>query len=278
MRSRIGFQGEPGAFSHEAVEAYFGATATPVPLPTCEACGAALAGREVDALLLPLENSLVGSVTGTLDVLVGGGVRVLGEIVRPIRHQLLGVPGTGIARLRRVISHPIALGQCQGFFRSHPQIEAVAVLDTAGAAREVRDRGDPEVAAIAPRGAAARYTLDIVAEELQDRDDNSTRFLHIGRACDGADAPGAGVGTSLKTAIVVTPRNVPGALVALLEPIARRGLNVSMLGSRPAGTGPWAYRFYIEFVGPVDRGLDHLAREVEERVGDCRVVGSWAVA
>lgn len=207
MRSRIGFQGEPGAFSHEAVEAYFEGTATAVPLPTCEACGAALARREVDALLLPLENSLVGSVTGTLDVLVGGGVRVLGEIVRPIR-----------------------------------------------------------------------YTLDVVAEELQDRDDNSTRFLHVGRACDGAHAPGAGVGTSAKTAIVVTPRNVPGALVALLEPIARRGLNVSMLGSRPTGTEPWAYRFYIEFAGPVDRGLDQLAREVEERVGDCRMVGSWGVA
>ena len=198
-----------------------------------------------DAGLLPVENTLAGGVAAAFDALQAGDVAAVREVIIPIRHFLLALPGAELALLREVRSHPVALVQCERFFEGHPELAAVAVHDTAGAAREVADAGDPSLAAIAPRGAAKRYGLRILAEDLQDRDDNQTRFLLLRRrgSEDVAD-PGSAAG--LKTAVIVETENRPGALHALLGVFASRGLDLTFVESRPAGT-PWTYRFILEF-------------------------------
>jgi len=241
---RVGFQGEEGAFSEEALLTLLPG-AVPVPRRTFRDVVRAVESGTDDAGLLPVENTLAGGVAAAFDALQAGDVAAVREVIIPIRHFLLAPPGADLARLREVRSHPVALAQCERFFEEHPELIAVAVHDTAGAAREVADAGDPALAAIAPRGAAKRYGLRILAEDLQDRDDNQTRFLLLRRrgSEDVAD-PGSAAG--LKTAVIVETENRPGALHALLGVFASRGLDLTFVESRPAGT-PWTYRFILEF-------------------------------
>lgn len=277
---RVAFQGEPGAYSEEAVRAAFGSDVEPVPRRSFEDVARAVLDGEVDRGLLPVENTLAGTVVGGYDVLAGGELEVVGEVVRPIRHCLLGVPGTGISNLRRVLSHPVALAQCTDFFRSHPEVEAVAVYDTAGAARTVAERGDPSVAAIAARGAASRYGLEVLQEGLQDRADNQTRFYVVrGPKSDPLSAEEeAGEEAdrseeSWKTAILFRTRNQPGALVDVLKAFSTRGVNLSKLESRP-GDDPWTYRFFLELEDRGDRGTAGDAVEEARSVAqELRVLG-----
>ncbi len=198
-----------------------------------------------DAGLLPVENTLAGGVAASFDALATGKVRVIREVMIGIRHCLLGVTGSAVSGLREVRSHPVALAQCERFFQDHPELNSVAVHDTAGAAREVEEAGNPGIAAIAARRAAQRYGLDILAEDLQDRDDNQTRFLLVVRDEGRAEAPVPAQG-GLKTAVIVEIENRPGALHRLLGVFAERGLDLTFVESRPAGT-PWTYRFVLEF-------------------------------
>ncbi|HEX7117462.1 MAG TPA: prephenate dehydratase domain-containing protein [Longimicrobiales bacterium] len=185
---RVAFQGEPGAFSEDAALAYFGGAAVTVPCRDFAGVGAAVARGAVAYGVLPVENTLAGSVVGAYDVLLREALTIVGEIVRPIRHCLLGVPGARAEGLRRILSHPVALAQCTRYLAAHPA-EAVAVYDTAGAAKEVAAVGDPSQAAVAGRIAAERYGLEVLAEDLQDRTDNQTRFYVVERA-QGAAGPG----------------------------------------------------------------------------------------
>ncbi|HEX6070539.1 MAG TPA: prephenate dehydratase [Longimicrobiaceae bacterium] len=241
----VAFQGELGAFSEEAVHRFFGEGVSPVPRRGFAEVGQAVASREVDFGLLPIENSLAGSVVGSYDVLSAGDLEVVGEVVTPIHHCLLGVPGTRLDEIAHVLSHPVALAQCQRFLQAHPAMEAVVFYDTAGAAREVATERQREKAAIAGRGAAERYGLDVLASDIEDRHDNQTRFLVVARPGERPSAAQAhGVGP-MKSALLVETRNTPGALVRLLVPFADRGINLSKIESRP-GTEPWSYRFFIE--------------------------------
>lgn len=257
---RVAFQGEPGAYSEEAVRAVFGEGVEPVPRRSFEDVARAVLDHETDRGLLPVENTLAGTVVGGYDVLAGGELEVVGEVVRPIRHCLLGVPGTRVSDLDRVLSHPVALAQCTRFFRSHPDVEAVAVYDTAGAARTVAERGDPSVAAIAARGAADRYGLDVLQEDLQDRADNQTRFYVVRRPREVREEGGPTTSERAiesdqkwKTALLFRTRNEPGALVDVLRAFSTRGVNLSKLESRP-GEDPWTYRFFLELEDRGDRG------------------------
>jgi prephenate dehydratase len=245
--ARVAFQGELGAFSEEAVHRFFGAGVQPVPRREFAEVGRAVATGEVDLGLLPIENSLVGSVVGSYDVLARGELRIVGEVITPIHHCVLGLAGAEVARLSRIISHPVALAQCTRFLGSLPGVEAVAVYDTAGAAREVAQSGDPLQAAIAARRAADHYGLEVLAENVEDRPDNQTRFVVVVPAQGQAPErlpprPDA----SMKSLALLETRNVPGALLRALSPFAESGINLSKLESRPAGE-PWSYRFFIEF-------------------------------
>lgn len=240
----VAFQGELGAFSEEAVHRFFGQGVEPIPRRGFAEVGEAVVGGSVDFGLLPIENSLAGSVVGSYDVLSGGGLEVLGEVVIPIHHCLLGVRGSTLAQVTHVLSHPVALAQCQKFLQSHSSMEAVVFYDTAGAAREVATAADPTRAAIAARGAASRYGLDVLAGDIEDRHDNQTRFLVVARPGGGLpwNPPEEG---GRRTALLVEASNTPGSLVRILVPFSDRGINLSKIESRP-GMEPWSYRFFIE--------------------------------
>lgn len=271
---RVGFQGEPGAFSEEAVLALL-PMAAPVPHRTFRDVVTAVESGSDDAGLLPVENTLAGSVTAAFDALHAGHVHVVGEVVIPIRHFLMGLPGTQLSQIVEAHSHPVALAQCERFFQAHPKVIPVAVHDTAGAARQVAQAAVAAVAAIAPRQAAYRYGLTILAEDLQDRDDNQTRFLLILRGAE--PKPDADqMDGDLKTALIAETENRPGALHRLLGVFAQRGLDLTHVESRPAGT-PWTYRFILEFRHGSRSDAAHALAAAEAMCRHVRVLGTYLV-
>lgn len=243
--TRVAFQGELGAFSEEAVRVFFGAGVEPVARREFTDVAAAVTGGAVEFGLLPVENTLAGSVVAAYDVLATQPLRIVGEVVTPIHHCVLGLPGATLEGLARVRSHPVALAQCTRWLAARPGVQAVAAYDTAGAARDVAAGGDPSLGAIAGRGAAERYGLEILAADVEDRPDNQTRFLVVVARDADASASALPAGGAMKTALLAETANTPGALVGILAPFAARGINLSKLESRPTGE-PWRYRFLIE--------------------------------
>ena len=273
----VAFQGEHGAFSEEALLEHFAGRARPIPKRDFRAVGEAVLGGEAELGILPVENTLAGSVQGSHDVLADGGLAIVGEVVLAIRLFLLGVQGAREETLRRILSHPVALAQCTRYLRAHPRAEAVTVHDTAGAAREVAQLADPEIAAVAPRGAAERYGLTVLASDLQDREDNQTRFYVVRREEEVGEAPPPEEGGSFRTVVLLELADRPGALVEVLEPLAARGIDLSRIESRPAAI-PWRYRFLLELRA---HAADPDARAAldEARRGSTafRVLGSFPV-
>lgn len=246
---RVAYQGAPGAYSEEAVVRLWPA-ASAVPLRECMDVARAVDRGEVDAGLLAVENTLAGSVVASYDALATcDEVVAIGETIIGIHHCVVGVPGASLAGVRWVESHPVALAQCSGFFERNPHLRPRATYDTAGSAMEVAQACDPHRAALASRIAAAHYGLDILAADVEDRPDNQTRFVAIGRSpIELAD------GTPARSILLVTVANTPGSLHRLLGPFAEYGLNLSKLESRPTGE-PWSYRFIVE--------IEHRAGEPE---------------
>jgi prephenate dehydratase len=256
---RIGFQGEPGAYSEEAALAVLPA-ATTIGFPTFTRAFDALSTREVDAAVLPVENSLGGIVQEVNDLLwERSGLRISGEIVHPVRHCLLG-RGEPVVR---ALSHPQALLQCRKFLEAR-NIQAVAFHDTAGAARAVAEGMVMGSAAIASSAAARRYGLKVLAEGIQDDDSNQTRFLIIDRG--QAARPGAAGLTKASLAFIGSHK--PGSLVAALQCLSERGINLTRLDSRPMPDRPWQYRFYVDFEvtdpAAAKTALEALAKETTE--------------
>ncbi|MEX2285005.1 MAG: prephenate dehydratase [Gemmatimonadota bacterium] len=242
---RVAFQGELGAFSEEAVVSFFGSAAEPLPRRNFADVVDSVRRGEADFGLLPIENTTVGGVAAACDALAESELNVIGEVIGLVRHCLLARPGTDFTDVRRVHSHPVALGQCSNFFRQHPQIEAIAAYDTAGAALQVSQSNDPSLAAIASGRAAERYGLIKLLEDFQDRADNQTRFLIVSRESLQPIEADAG---NFKTALVLETENGPGALVNALLPLARHQLNLTHLQARPGHT-PWSYWFFLEIEG-----------------------------
>jgi prephenate dehydratase/chorismate mutase/prephenate dehydratase len=273
---RVAFQGELGAFSEEAVRRFFGPGAEPVPRREFAEVGRAVAGGEVDFGLLPIENTLAGSVIGSYDVLAAEPLEVVGEVITPIHHCVLGVEGASVEGLSRVLSHPVALAQCTRFLARHPAIEAVAVYDTAGAALEVARQRDPTLAAIAGRRAAGRYELSVLAADVEDRHDNQTRFLVVAREGAPRHAGLPRPEGPRRSALLVETPNSPGALVRVLLPFSEAGINLSKLESRPTGE-PWSYRFFVELDESAEEPAASAALErVAEHASRLRVLGSYA--
>jgi prephenate dehydratase len=271
---RVAFQGELGAYSDEALRLFFGAHAAPVACRDFAAVGERVAAGEVEYGLLPIENSLAGSVVGSYDVLASTDLVVVGEIVCPIHHCVLALPGVDMGDLRRVLSHPVALAQCRRWLAAHAHAEAVAWYDTAGAAKAVAEGGDPRSGAIASRLAAERYGLEVLESRVEDRPDNQTRFLVVARP--DAPRPRRAVegSTGTRTSLLAETANSPGSLFHLLRPFAEHGVNLSKLESRPAEE-PWSYRFFIELDGAA--GDPPLERALEEAraIAIVRVLGSY---
>lgn len=276
---KIAFQGEMGAYSEEAVRAFF-PTATPAPTTSFEAVFEAVTGREVDYAVVPIENSLFGSVHVNYDLLRAYDVEIIGELSLRIRHCLMAVPGSTLGTLREVHSHPQALGQCQAFLREQlPHARAISSYDTAGAAKRVAETGRPGIAAIASRGAAEKYALEVLAESIESNHQNYTRFLVLRRTGTTADTTITSNSTPAlqKTSIVFSLReNVPGALFKSLAVFALRDLDLFKVESRPLVGRPGNYLFYLDVAGavtdePVQRALAHL----QELTATLKILGSY---
>lgn len=243
--ARVAFQGERGAFGDEAVLRHFGPAAEPLPCRTFADVFTAVATGQAEYGMVPLENSIAGSINEVYDLLRQFDLFLQGERVVPVEHCLLALPGQSLGEIRRVISHPKALEQCAGWIRAHG-LEAVAEYDTAGSARVIREQGLRGVAAIASRRAAEIYGLEILAEGIQDARHNYTRFGVLGRTqAPRQEGPN-------RTALVMATSHTPGALYRALGALARRNINLLKLESRPALGRPWEYVFYLDFEGHRD--------------------------
>lgn len=240
----VAFQGEYGAYSEEATRAIYPHD-EPVPHRTLHDVFPAVAGGAVDYAVVPVENSQAGSINDTYDLLLEyqGRLYIVAEYMLRVRHMLLALPGQSLADIRTVYSHPQALAQSHRFLATlDAQIEPA--YDTAGSARRVAAEGLRGVAAVAGRGAAAAYGLEILAEDIETSSDNYTRFLALSR--QPAAPPRS------KTSLVISTPNTPGALYHALGPFAARGVNMIKLESRPSRARPWEYIFYLDVEGDAD--------------------------
>jgi prephenate dehydratase len=266
---RLAFQGEPGAYSEAAALEHFGPATVTIPCETFDAVFAAVEAGTCGGGLVPIENSLAGSIHRNYDLLLQHSLPIVGEHYLRVQHCLIAHPGVALAEIRKVISHPQGLAQCEKYLRSLPGVKSEAVYDTAGSVKMVREQGDRSVAAIASRRAAEVYGMAILAEGIEDDPANFTRFLAI------ASQPVA-PGEDAKTSIAFTLRNVPGSLFKALSVFALRDLDLTKIESRPLVGKPWDYLFYIDFAGStadptVTRALDHLG----EYAPMLRVLGSY---
>ena len=274
--TRVAYQGEPGAFGEEAVIAYFGDRVTPAPMPTFSAVCAAVESGAADAGVLPLENSLAGTVGDALDALANGSLRVVGELLLPIRHHLLVMPGVALEEVERVSSHWQAIAQCERFLDGRGW-QVVPAADTAGAARGLAEDANRRASAIASSRAADRYGLEIAVADIQDSEHNVTRFAVLALSAGAAFARGARVSRgSRETLITFETGHRPGDLVRVLSVLAGAGINLSRIESRPSGDGPWRYRFLVQVAG--DEELDPLRAALaamREHTRSMRVLGSF---
>ena len=283
----VAFQGELGAFSEEAVRAVFGA-AELAPQLAFEDVFEALEAEAVDRAVVPIENSLFGSVHVNYDLLRTHAVQIVGELNLRIRHHLMAVSGAALGAIQAVVSHPQALGQCRQFLRRDlPDAAPQPTYDTAGAARAVAETGDPTRAAIASQAAAARYGLDVLAAEIEDDAQNFTRFLVLARAGEHVEPPAApsdegAMRTSgaMKTSIAFALRdNVPGALFKSLAVFALRELDLFKIESRPWVGKPGRYVFYLDVEGArTDDALANAIGHLREITASLNVLGSYPQA
>lgn len=237
--NRVAFQGERGAFSEEAAIHLLGETMNLVPRPTFEALFSTIAEGEADAILAPIENSLAGSVYRCYDLLLESELVITGEVIHPIAHYLIGPSGSRVENLVTVESHPVALAQCEKFFRDNPHIKRIATEDTAGSVRAVMAHADPRRAAIAARRAAEIYGGTILREHIEDHAENYTRFLLL-------EPPGQAASSGDKLSLAVQLAHKPGSLHRALGIFSDRGINLTKIESRPIPGSPWKYRFYLD--------------------------------
>jgi prephenate dehydratase len=265
---RVAFQGEPGAYSEDAVRRFFG-NCEVEPLPTVRRVFEQVEIGATAFGVVPVENSQAGSINETYDHLVRHGVRIVGEVVVRVDHALLALPGTRIPDIRQVLSHPQALAQCEEFL-ANLDAEIVPVYDTAGAAKLIADLGRGDRAAVAGRRAAELYGLEVLTEEIQTYPENFTKFAVIGTD------PAPGTGKPDKTSVVFGTANVPGALYRCLGGFAEAGLNLLKLESRPEGGRPWRYRFYLDLeAGAEEPAAVAALAELSSHASYVRLLGTY---
>lgn len=269
---KVVFQGEPGANSHLAALEVF-PDCEAIPCPTFEDCFAALSSGAGDLGMIPIENSTAGRVADIHHLLPQSNLHIIGEYFLPIRHQLMAPKGATLAGLKTAQSHPQALGQCREHLRDLG-LKPVVGADTAGSAREIAQAGDPTRGAIASRLAAEIYDLDILKQDVEDQDHNTTRFVILSREELHA-APGVG---PIMTTFVFKVRNVPAALYKALGGFATNGINMTKLESYMVDGYFTATQFLSDVEGhPSERGLA-LALEELGFFADYRILGVYRAA
>ncbi len=270
-RLRIALQGELGSFSDEAIQQLWGGDAERLAYRDFADVTAAVASGVADRGVLPIENTIVGSIAASHDAVNAlPQLHAIAETVVAVHHCLLGAPTTSFKQVTMVLSHPVALAQCGRFFADNPQLEVHPVYDTAGAAMDVSRIADPTFAAVASRRAASHYELAVLRADIEDRPDNQTRFIGIAR--EPTPLP---PGTPARTMIILTAADQPGALLRALEPLAKHGANVRRVETRPTGE-PWSYRFFIEFDHESgDANAEAIVKGIAGAAGDVRLLGTY---
>jgi len=256
-KTAVAFQGERGSFSEEAAYKLLGRQIRALPRETFSAAFESVAKGAARLCLVPIENTLAGSVYENYDLLLENRLHIIAEVNLRIVHNLITFPGTTLASLRQVFSHPVALAQCGRFFARNPQVQKVPFYDTAGSVKMLAEKRIPGGGAIASRTAASVYKARILKTHLEDHRENFTRFLLLSKA--GSVPAGAN-----KVSIVFSTRNVPGALYKCLSVFALREIDLTKMESRPLRGRPWEYFFYLDFLGNVKeercrKALAHLA-------------------
>jgi prephenate dehydratase len=243
---KVAIQGELGSNSHMAAVEMPGTRGGGLEIIPCTVSAQVLAkvvAGEVDAAVLPIENSLHGSVAEHYDLLLELPVRIERESLLRIRHNVIGMPGVKLAEVRKVMSHPVALSQCRRFLAAHPEIEVVPFYDTAGSVKHLMAAGSREVAGIAPELAAREYGAEVLVPGVEDHAENYTRF-HLLRRENAAEEEAVADADKMSLAFAIEHR--PGTLVAALERLARAGVNLTKIESRPVPGSPWEYVFYVD--------------------------------
>src|SRR5262249_962757 len=273
---RVAFQGEPGAFSEAAAIQLLGPEITTVPRATFDAVFRAIPENAADALLVPVENSLAGSVVRVYDLMLENQLTITAETILPIELNLIAVPGASLEQIQSVSSHPMALAQCERFFAQHPLYKRVPAEHTPATLPELLGPADKISAPIAGRRPADYYHGVTLAEKIQDTSENSTRFVLLRRQSDAAAlAPTA---DARKMSVAMQLAHRPGALLAALEPFARRNINLRKIESRPIHGQPWAYSFILEIEADKPELLDTALTEARKATNDLRVLGLYAAA
>jgi prephenate dehydratase len=276
---RVAFQGELGAFSQVAAEQLAGERFTPVPLPAFDAVFAAVANGKCDRAVIPIENTLHGSVHENYDLLLRYALKIQGETFVRIVHNVIAPPGVRFGQIRRIFSHPVALNQCRKFFEKHQKIEKIPFYDTAGSVKMIMRDSLRDAGAIASATAAQQYGAVIVRKSIEDDAENFTRFFLLKSGNSKVPRGRRPLQTNFKTSLVFSTKNIPGALFRSLSAFALRDLNLTKIESRPLRGKPWEYLFYLDFLGHVDdapcrNALNHLA----ELADMLKVLGCYPAA
>ncbi len=285
---KVAIQGELGSFSHEAAERMLPGC-TVVPCAHSAEVFQRVEKESVSAAVIPIENSLAGTVAEHADLLVARDVFIQGEFLLRIVHNVIAAPSVKLGAVRRVFSHPVALDQCRDFFRHHPGIEPVPFYDTAGSVKHVVAEKLPDAAGIAGRHAAREYSGKILQAGVEDDKRNFTRFLLIRKAKASASRRKGNAASASryqrliprganKTSLAYKVKNEPGALFKSLSVFALRDISLSKIESRPMRGRPWEYVFYVDFL----RGDDEPARNALRHLGEIadfvKVLGVYPAA
>jgi prephenate dehydratase len=271
------FQGERGAFSEQAVRQYFGPGVLAAPCRDFDRLFEAVVAGAADAAIVPIENTLAGSIIKNYDLLLEHDVTITGEVVLRVVHNLIGLPGAEVDQIRRVYSHPVALAQCERFLREHPQMEAVAAYDTAGSVKLMVEAGRRDEAAIAGEMAARAWRAQIMMAGIESDPQNFTRFVVITRPDHTPPTPGGrGVTGELKTSLVFRTAHRPGGLHTALAAFAERSVNLTKIESRPIPGRPWEYSFYLDFIGdPADQPIRQALERLIASAESVRILGTY---
>lgn len=272
----VAYQGVPGAYSELAARAFAAPGDGLLPCTSFADMFDAVEQGAAACAAAPIENTLAGSVRECQDLLALRAVTITGEALVRVSHALIGTPGADTGGIRRVLSHPVALAQCERWFAAHPGIEPVPVFDTAGAVERVMREGDPSQAALAAERAAERYGAEVLERALEDEPGNLTRFFRVARSGEG---PARGHDGTRKTLLVFRTADRPGALHRCLRPFAERGLDLTRIESRPLKDTPFEYLFYMEATDPgPGRALEEAVEELRRECSELHQLGVFAPA
>ena len=238
---KVAYQGEPGAYSESAVYSYFGSSADPLPCKTFSDVFRSVEMGRTEYGIVPIENSIEGSVNAVYDLFLKYDPKVCGEIILRIAHCLIANPGTKLEDIKVIYSHPQALGQCRTYLESL-NCELISTYDTAGSVKMIKEKRLMDAGAIAGERAAKIYNMAILARDIADNPNNYTRFFVLSQN----DAPPTG---NDKTSVIFSTKHVPGALYEALGEFAKRKINLTKIESRPTKRRPWEYNFYLDFEG-----------------------------